>query len=71
MKQILLAYDIPKEIITAIMMLYSNTKAKIHSPDGDTPQKCSCTATYLPFIKQSKKDKQDMGDTVGEARTNS
>ena len=35
-EQILLAYDLPKEIATAIMMLYKNSKIKVHSPDGDT-----------------------------------
>ena len=35
-KQILLAYDRPKETVTAIMMLYKNTKVKVPSPDGDT-----------------------------------
>ena len=36
MEQILLAYGLPKETVTAIMMLYKNTKVKVHSPDGDT-----------------------------------
>ena len=36
MEQILLAYGLPKETIAAIMMLYRNTKVKVHSPDGDT-----------------------------------
>ena len=36
MEQILLAYGIPKETITAITILYRNTKVKVHSPDGDT-----------------------------------
>ena len=36
MEQILLAYTLPKETITAIMILYRNTKVKVHSPDGDT-----------------------------------
>ena len=36
MDQILLAYGLPKETIAAIMMLYRNTKVKVHSPDGDT-----------------------------------
>ena len=36
MKQILLAYGLPKETVTAIMMLYNNTKAMVYSPDGDT-----------------------------------
>ena len=34
MKQILLAYGIPKETVAVI--LYRNTKVKVHSPDGDT-----------------------------------
>ena len=36
MGQILLAYGLPKETVAAIMMLYRNTKVKVHSPDGDT-----------------------------------
>ena len=36
MEQILLAYGLPKEPVTAIMMLYRNTKVKVRSPDGDT-----------------------------------
>ena len=36
MKQILLAYGLPKETVAAIMILYKNTKVKIRSPDGDT-----------------------------------
>ena len=36
MKQILLAYGLPKETVAAIMILYRNTKVKVRSPDGDT-----------------------------------
>ena len=36
MEQILLAYGIPKETFAVIMILYRNTKVKVHSPDGDT-----------------------------------
>ena len=36
MEQILLAYGIPKETVTAIMILYRNTKVKVRSLDGDT-----------------------------------
>ena len=36
MEQILLAYGIWKETVTAIMMLYRNTKVKVCSPDGET-----------------------------------
>ena len=36
MKQILLAYGIPEETVTAITILYRNTKVKVRSPDGDT-----------------------------------
>ena len=36
MEQILLTYGLPKETVTAIMMLYRNTKVKVLSPDGDT-----------------------------------
>ena len=36
MEQILLAYDFPKEIIAAIMMLYKNMKVKVCSLDRNT-----------------------------------
>ena len=36
MKEILLAYGIPKETVNAIMTLYMNTKSTVRSPDGDT-----------------------------------
>ena len=36
MEQILLAYGLPEETVEAIMILYSNTKVKVRSPDGDT-----------------------------------
>ena len=36
MKQILLAYGLPKETVLAIMILYENTKVKVRSPDGHT-----------------------------------
>ena len=36
LEQILLAYGLPKETVATIMILYRNTKVKVHSPDGDT-----------------------------------
>ena len=36
MEQILLGYSLPKETVTAIVMLYKNTKVKVCSPDGNT-----------------------------------
>ena len=36
MEQILLAYGLPEETVAAIMILYRNTKVKVHSLDGDT-----------------------------------
>ena len=35
-EQILLAYGVPKETITAITILYRNTKVKVRSLEGDT-----------------------------------
>ena len=35
MKQILLAYGLPKEIVAAIMMYYKSMKVKFRSPDRD------------------------------------
>ena len=37
LKYILSAYGITKEMINAIMILYTNTRAMVRSPDGDTP----------------------------------
>ena len=34
-KQILFAYGLPIETVTAIIMLYKNTKVKVYSPVGD------------------------------------
>ena len=36
MEQTLLTYNLSKETVAAIMMLYKNTKVKVRSPDGDT-----------------------------------
>ena len=36
MEQIRLTFELPKETVTAIMILYKNTKVKVHLPDGDT-----------------------------------
>ena len=36
MEKILLPYDQHRETKAATMMLYKNTKVKVHSPDGDT-----------------------------------
>ena len=36
MEQILLAYELPKETVAAIMMLYQNTKVNVCLLDGDT-----------------------------------
>ena len=36
MKQILLAYGMPKETVAVITILYRNTKVKVRSPDADT-----------------------------------
>ena len=36
MEQILFAYNLHKETVSAQMMLYKNTKSKVRSPDEDT-----------------------------------
>ena len=36
MRRILIAYGIPIEIVSAIMMLYQDTQSMVRSPDGDT-----------------------------------
>ena len=35
LEQMLLAYGLPKETLTAIMMLYKNKEAMVHSFDDD------------------------------------
>ena len=37
MKEILIKYDSPEEIVNAIMILYNNTRSMVRSPYGDTP----------------------------------
>ena len=45
MEQILLAYGLPKETVTAIMMPYKNMKVKVCSPNGDRLWHCCwCSA---------------------------
>ena len=46
MEQILLTYVLPKETVTAMMMLYRNTKVKVCSPDGD-PDNFNIVAVVL------------------------
>ena len=36
MKDILIIYVIPTEIVNSILMLYNNTRSMVRSPDGDT-----------------------------------
>ena len=36
MEQIILEYDLPKETVTAFMMLNKDMKAMVRSADGDT-----------------------------------
>ena len=36
MEKILFAYDLPKETVAVIMILYKNTKVKVRSPDRNT-----------------------------------
>ena len=35
MKEIIIAYSIPEEVVNAIMMSYLNPRSKVISPDGD------------------------------------
>ena len=37
MKDILIIYSIPTEIINIILMLYKNIRSMVRLPDGDTP----------------------------------
>ena len=55
MRDILLAYGIPKEVFNAIMILYINKRAMVRSPDVDTPFFTITTSvlqgdTIAPFL---------------------
>ena len=50
MEKILLAYGIPKEIVTAIMILYRNTKSRVRSPDGDRIFWCFSRDAWRRYI---------------------
>ena len=39
--------------------------------EATSPQNNGCTVTYLPSLKLSKLDEQDILNTTGEVRTNS
>ena len=50
MEQMLLAYSLPKETVTAIMMLYKKTKVKVRSLDGDTVAGVLQGDTLAPYL---------------------
>ena len=50
MEQILLVYGLPKETVATIMILYRNTKVKIHSPDGDTDYFNTVAGILAPYL---------------------
>ena len=53
MREILLAYGIPKEVVNSILILYTNTRAMVRSPDRDTPffyNRLLQTDTIAPFL---------------------
>ena len=60
MKQILIVNGLPKRTISDITMLYENTKAMVHSSDGDTDFfdifaevfHCNALAPYLFILCQ-------------------
>ena len=54
MKQILLAYGLPKETVAAITILYRNTKVKVRSPDGDKDQGYPCKRHDMMMISPVK-----------------
>ena len=41
------------------------------NPGSNIPQKISCMVTYLPSLKPSKSNEEDLWDTAGEVRLNS
>ena len=50
MEQIWPAYCLPKETVTAIMMLYRNKKAKVCSPDGNKVLQYCCWSFAKRYI---------------------
>ena len=66
MEQILLAYDLCRETLAAIIMLYKNAKVKVHSLDGDIAALNSGSLklvdkfTYLGRIISSSKNDINM-----------
>ena len=67
MEQILLAYGLSKETVTAIMMFYKNMKVKVRSPDGDTNLfdivagvlQGNTLAPYLPRLRTLNVDRSN------------
>ena len=50
MKQMLLAYGLPKEIVTAVMIFYRNMKVKVRSPNGDRFLRHCCWSSARRYI---------------------
>ena len=75
MEQILLAYGIHKETVTAITILYRNTKVKVRSPDGDRILRhCSRSTTRghagsVPLYADYADDIAILANTPDQAET--
>ena len=83
MKEILLKYGITEETVSAIMMLYKNTRSMVRSPDGDTPYFEITTGvlqgdTLAPFLflicldyilKTSLDNNRELGFTLTERKS--
>ena len=77
MEEILLAYSLPKETVAAIIMLYRNTKVKVHSTSGDTDyfggcprgvmvKVMGCRIVVREFVLQSRYYVHFRANTVGK-----
>ena len=83
MAEIMKAYGIPNQIITATMMLYKDTKAIVRSPDGDTDPFDICAGVlqgdtlapflfilYLDYVLRTSIDlHKDLGFTIEKSRS--
>ena len=80
---ILLAYGVPQIIVSAIKVLYTNTSAKVLSPDGDTDEFMIVAGvlqgdTLAPFLftialdyalRIATKNEEAVGFTLEKARS--
>ena len=73
MEEILLAYSLPKETVAVIIVLYTNTKVKVRSPDKDTDYfdmvACIRTAAGIGFHINAHKTEYMCFNQTGDLST--